>query len=90
MGQASFLTAAADARRRRLAPRAYTKSSVLTYDRDADIETDEDEEDDPWSTRSGGETDEFEDSGFSAEEDEDFESDDADSDDEPLDDDEED
>lgn len=89
VGQASFLTAAADARRRRLAPRAYTKSSVLTYDRDVDIETDEDDEDDPWSG-GGGETDEFEDSGFSAEEDEDFESDDVDTDDEPLDDDEDD
>jgi len=90
VGQASFLTAAADARRRRLAPRAYTKSSVLTYDRDVDMETDEDDEDDPWSGRGGGESDEFEDSGFTAEEDEDFDSDEVDTDDEPLDDDEDD
>ncbi len=86
VGQASFLTAATDARRRRLAPRAYTKSSVLTYDRDdLDLETDEDEEEDVWSTR-GDDVDELEDSGFTAEDDDDFESDDVDdADDEPLD-----
>ena len=52
VGQASFLPQAGDPRRKRSAPRAYTKPSVVQYDRsDDDDDFDADDEDDVWRPR---------------------------------------
>ncbi len=76
VGQASFLSQAGDKRR---APRAYTKSSVLQYERtddEDDYDTDDEEEADIWRPRAAAAfaepTDEDDDD---ADEDEDFTSD---------------
>jgi hypothetical protein len=69
VGQASFLPQAGDPRRRRVAPRAYTKSSVVQYERandDEDYDTEEEEED-VWRPRGGG----FDESPAGADEDDD-------------------
>ncbi|MEZ4501815.1 MAG: tetratricopeptide repeat protein [Dehalococcoidia bacterium] len=58
VGQASFLPPASDPRRR-VAPRAYTKTSVVRYERGDDY--DEEEEDEDWSSDEDG-GDDFEDS----------------------------
>lgn len=60
VGQASFLPQAGDPRRRRSAPRAYTKTSVVQYGRsddDEDFESEDDEED-VWRPRAGEDSDE--------------------------------
>jgi hypothetical protein len=70
VGQASFLPQAGDPRRRRAAPRAYTKSSVVQYDRTDDEEDyDTDDENDVWRPRT---TSGFDESPADADEDEDF------------------
>lgn len=62
VGQASFLPQVGDARRRRTAPRAYTKSSVVQYEADEDEDFDtEDEEDDVWRPRVNRDLEEDED-----------------------------
>ncbi|MSP22077.1 MAG: tetratricopeptide repeat protein [Dehalococcoidia bacterium] len=77
VGQASFLPQAGDLRRRRAASRAYTKSSVVQYDRtDDDEDYDTDDEDDVWRPRSTSGFDETpaeadeDDEDFTAEDDE--------------------
>lgn len=77
VGQASFLPQAGDPRRRRSAPRAYTKPSVVQYDRaEDDDDFDTDDEDDVWRPRTASSFDESpaepdEDEDFTAELDED-------------------
>jgi tetratricopeptide (TPR) repeat protein len=52
VGQASFLPPAGDPKRRRSAPRAYTKPSVVQYERtDDDEDFDTDDENDVWRPR---------------------------------------
>ncbi|MFN8639558.1 MAG: tetratricopeptide repeat protein [Dehalococcoidia bacterium] len=78
VGQASFLPQAGDKRR---APRAYTKSSVLQYERvddEDDYDTDDEEEADIWRPRPAtafAEATDDDDDDDEAEEDEDFTSD---------------
>ena len=84
VGQASFLPQAGDPRRKRSAPRAYTKPSVVQYDRaDDDDDFDTDDEDDVWRPRTTSGFDEA--TADADEEDEDFtaevEDDDEDTDD---------
>ena len=70
VGQASFLPQAGDPRRRHSAPRAYTKPSVVQYDRtDDDEDYDTDDEADVWRPRT---TSGFDESAAEADEDEDF------------------
>lgn len=70
VGQASFLPQAGDPRRRRSAPRAYTKPSVVQYDRtDDDEDYDTDDEDDVWRPRT---TSGFDEAAVETDEDEDF------------------
>lgn len=70
VGQASFLPQAGDPRRKRSAPRAYTKSSVVQYERTDDEEDyDTDDEDDVWRPRS---TSGFDETPAEADDDEDF------------------
>jgi len=59
VGQASFLPPATDARRR-TAPRAYTKTSVVRYERGDDVDDGDDEEE--WSVDGDDGDDDFEDS----------------------------
>ena len=67
-GHASFIAPPADTAKRRRAPRAYTKASIVQRDRDAPEDEDEDEED-VWrpsrSARKGREAGEMEERGFS-------------------------
>jgi hypothetical protein len=72
VGQASFLPQAGDPRRKRAAPRAYTKPSVVQYDRtDDDDDFDTDDENDVWRPRTTSGFDEAS-ADADADEDEDF------------------
>ncbi len=68
-GQASFIAPPADSAKRRQAPRAYTKTSIVQRDRDAPEVADDEDEEDVWrparSARKGGEAGEMEERGFS-------------------------
>jgi len=82
VGQASFLPQAGDKRR---TPRAYTKASVVQYDRtddDEDYETDDDEED-VWRPRGVASFDNPTDEDEDDEDDEDFTQEEAEPDEEP-------
>ncbi len=68
-GQASFIAPPASSAKRRRAPRAYTKTSIVKRDQDAPEADDDEDEEDVWrptrSARKGREAGEMEERGFS-------------------------